>query len=139
LTLTFDDETVVERVKKWSGGMYGKVTNGVKLMNDRDEDLIMIVTERFEGRLTEETGKLRFEMAMEFGKVRTEMATEFGKVRVEMAEGFGLMRGEIGQLRADMALVRADGIERNNELLRWLLVFAVLQTTALGTILALFK
>jgi hypothetical protein len=56
-----------------------------------------------------------------------------------MAEGFGLMRGEIGQLRADMALVRADGIERNNELLRWLLVFAVLQTTALGTILALFK
>ena len=86
----------------------------VRVMTDSDSDMVMIVTERFERRLAEETGKLR-----------TEMAGGFGALRAEMAEGFG-------ELRAEM-------IDRNAELLKWWLVFAVAQTVALTGIMALMR
>jgi hypothetical protein len=75
-------------------------------MTDSDNDVIMIVTERFERRLTEETGKLRVEMATDFGRVRTDIAAGFGSLRAEMAD-------------------------RNAALLRWMLLFGVTQTAAL--------
>ena len=37
---------------------------------DRDNDVIVIVTERFERRLSEESSKLRVEMTVGFGGVR---------------------------------------------------------------------
>ncbi|MGE0864550.1 MAG: hypothetical protein AB7P34_11680 [Vicinamibacterales bacterium] len=101
-------------------------------MDDTDSDVIVIVTERFERRLTEESSRLRVEMATEFGKVRNEMATEFGKVRAEMANGFGDVRTEIAQLRAEM-------IDRNADLLKWGLVFGVTQTAAIAGIVALVR
>jgi hypothetical protein len=94
-------------------------------MNDSDNDVIVIVTERFERRLSDETGKLRVEMATEFGKVRAEMATEFGKVRSEMAAGFGSLRAEM--------------IDRNAALLRWMLVFGVTQTAAVVAVVKLWR
>jgi len=42
-------------------------------MNEKDNDVVMIVTERFERRLAEENGKLRVEMAQGFGSVRAEI------------------------------------------------------------------
>jgi hypothetical protein len=90
-------------------------------MNDSDNDVIVIVTERFERRLTEESSK-----------VRVEMATEFGKVRAEMAFGFGEVRTEIAQLRAEM-------IDRNADLLKWGLVFGVTQTAAIAGIVAVLR
>lgn len=79
-------------------------------MNDSDNDVIVIVTERFERRLTEETSTLR----------------------VEMATGFGELRAQIAQLRAEM-------IDRNSELLKWGLVFGVTQTAAIAGIVALLR
>lgn len=47
---------------------------GVLDMAERNNDSIILATERFERRLTEETGKLCVEMAQGFGLLRTEMS-----------------------------------------------------------------
>jgi hypothetical protein len=86
----------------------------VRVMSESDSDVVMIVTERFERRLAEDTGLLR-----------AEMASGFGALRAEMSEGFG-------ELRAEM-------IDRNAELLKWWLVFAVAQTAALTGVIALMR
>lgn len=83
-------------------------------MTNSDHDVVVIVTERFERRLTEE-----------IGNVRVDMATEFGKVRAEMAGGFGSLRAEMS--------------DRNAELLKWGLVFGVTQTAAIAGIVALLR
>ncbi len=83
-------------------------------MTNNDNDVVVIVTERFERRLAEENGKLRVEMATEFGKVRAEMATGFGSLRAEMSD-------------------------RNADLLKWGLVFGVTQTAAIAGIVALLR
>jgi hypothetical protein len=105
-------------------------------MNDSDNDVIMIVSERFERRLADENGKLRVEMATEFGKVRADMATEFGKVRSEMAT-------ESGKLRSEMAVgfgsLRAEMIDRNAALLRWMLIFGITQTAAVVGLVKLWR
>ena len=85
------------------------------MMADNTNDVIQIVTERFERRLAEENGELRVEMASEFGKVRFEMASEFGKVRAEMASEFGKVRAEMA---AGFGGLRAEVIDRNAELLK---------------------
>jgi len=46
---------------------------GVLEMNERDNDILVIATERFERRLAEENGKMRVEMANGFGALRAEM------------------------------------------------------------------
>ena len=83
-------------------------------MTNNDNDVIVIVTERFERRMAEENGKLR-----------VEMATEFGKVRTEMTEGFGSLRAEMS--------------DRNAELLKWGLLFGVTQTAAIAGIVVLLR
>ena len=94
-------------------------------MVDNSDDVIQLVTERFERRMAEENGKLRVEMASEFGKLRVEMATELGQVRAEMAAGFGVLRSEM--------------IDRNAELLKWGLLFGATQTAALAGVIALLR
>lgn len=83
-------------------------------MTDDTNDVIMIVTDRFERRLTEEVSK-----------VRVDMATEFGKVRAEMAQGFGSLRAEM--------------VDRNAELLKWGLIFGATQTAALAAVIAVLR
>ena len=98
--------------------------SGAVMVDDTD-DVIQIVTERFERRLAEENGKLRVEMATEFGKQRVEMATGFGEVRAEMAAGFGGLRAEMS--------------DRNAEMLKWGLLFGATQTAALAGVIALLR
>ncbi len=95
------------------------------VMADDTSDAILVVTDRFERRLTEEVGKVRVDMATEFGKVRVDMASEFGKVRQEMAEGFGALRVEM--------------MERNHDLLKWILIFGVTQTAAIVGLIKLWR
>lgn len=83
--------------------MYVRTNVGVLEMNERDNDLLMIATERFERRLAEENGKMR----------------------VEMSNGFGALRAEM--------------IDRNQELLKWGLVFGGTQTAALAALIALLR
>ena len=52
------------------------------------------------------------------------LAEECGKLRVEMAHGFGSLRAEM--------------IERNGELLKWGLVYAITQAGVVAALLALF-
>jgi hypothetical protein len=105
-------------------------------MNDSDNDVFMIVTERFERRLADENGKLRVEMATEFGKVRADMATEFGKVRSELATESGRLRSE---MIAGFGALRAEMIDRNASLLRWILIFGVTQTAAVVGLVRLWR
>lgn len=106
--------------------MYGRhVQQSGSMMADNSDDIVQVVTERFERRLAEENGKLRVEMVTGFGEVRAEMATEFGKVRAEMAAGFGSLRAEM--------------IERNAEMLKWGLLFGAAQTAALASVIALLR
>lgn len=86
-------------------------------MTDSDNDVIVIVTERFERRLTEETSALRMESSA---------------LRVEMATGFGDVRTQVAQLRAEM-------IDRNSELLKWGLVFGVAQTAAITGVITFLR
>jgi len=91
--------------------MYGRhAAAALKTMNDSDNDVIVFVTERFERRLTEESSQLR----------------------VEMANGFGEIRTEIAQLRAEM-------IDRNADLLKWGLVFGATQTAAIAGVVSLLR
>jgi hypothetical protein len=53
------------------------------------------------------------------------MAEECGKVRVEMAHGFGTLRAEM--------------IERNAELLKWGLVYAITQAGVVAALFAVFR
>jgi hypothetical protein len=116
-------------------------------MTNDNNDVIVIVSERFERRLTDETGKLRVEMSTEFGKVRTDMATEFGKVRYETATGFGQIRCEMatefGKVRGEMAngfgSLRAEMIQRNHDLLKRILIFGVTQTAAIVGLIRLWR
>lgn len=85
----------------------------LKEMTNHDEDVLWTATDRFERRLAEETGTLRFEMSQGFGELRAEMA------------------GMRGDLRAEM-------IDRNQELLKWGLVFWATQIAAVAALLALF-
>lgn len=106
--------------------MYARhVQRAGAVMVDNSDDVIQLVTERFERRMAEENGKLRVEMASEFGKLRVEMATELGQVRAEMAAGFGGLRSEM--------------IDRNAELLKWGLLFGATQTAALAGVIALLR
>lgn len=117
------------------------------VMTDDPNDVIMIVTERFERRLTEESSHLRIDMATEFGKVRHEMATEFGRVRHEMATEFGKVRHEMatefGKVRQEMAdgfgALRVEMIERNHDLLKWMLIFGVTQTATIVGLIKLWR
>lgn len=83
-------------------------------MTDHDNDVILIVTEKFERRLSEENGKLRVEIANELGKLNTTMAGGFGSLRAEM-------------------------IDRNAAMLRWLLIFGVTQSAALVGLMQLIR
>ena len=53
------------------------------------------------------------------------LAEENGKLRVEMAQGFGALRAEM--------------IDRNQELLKWGLIFGATQTAALAALIALLR
>ena len=83
--------------------MYGRNANrALSNMTNSDNDVVMIVTERFERRLAEENGKLRVEIATGFGGLRTEM------------------------------------VERNADLLKWILIFGVTQTAAIVGLIKLW-
>lgn len=84
--------------------MYGRHANlALSNMTNSDNDVVVIVTERFERRLAEENGKLR----------------------VEMANGFGGLRAEM--------------VERNAELLKWILIVGVTQSAAIVGLIKLWR
>lgn len=60
------------------------------------------------------------------------LADEMGKLRLEMRE-------ECGKVRLETAGLRAEMIDRNFSLLKWLLGFFAAQTAALAALMALFR
>ncbi len=89
--------------------------NEVQEANSPKEEIIEIVEEKFERRLSEELGKLRVEMA--------EMKSE---LRGEMAEMKSELNNKMGSMRADI--------------IKWMFVFWVGQIgVMIGILFAFFK
>ena len=84
------------------------------VMTEHHDEMLERATERIERRLAEECGKLR-----------VEIATGNGSLRAEMAHGFGALRAEM--------------IDRNAELLKWVLVQAAALIGVVAGLLALFR
>ena len=95
--------------------MYGR-SNAARtaVVNERNDQTLEVATERFERRLAEESGKLRVEMSEGFGKVSAQISRDAGSLRAEM-------------------------IDRNSELLKWMLVYLVAHITGTAALLALFR
>ena len=89
-----------------------------------DDEQFERLAERIEQRLTGIEQRLT--------GIERRVTEEAGKLRLEMAEGFGKARVETAELCAEM-------IDRNFNLLKWLLGFFAAQTAALGALLALFR
>ena len=85
----------------------------VAMTNDNND----VLTDRYERRLAEECGKVRVEVA---------------QVRMEMMTGFADQRAASATLRAEM-------IERNAELLKWILVFNATMIVAIAMLLVLLR
>jgi hypothetical protein len=86
----------------------------LRVMTEHDDEMLERATERFERRLAEECGKLR-----------VEIASANGSLRAEIAQGFGALRAEM--------------IDRNAELLKWVLVQAAALIGVVAGLLALFR
>ena len=169
LIRVLDDETVVGEVRK-CGEMYPKHDRGKGVaMSDNDSDVVFVVSERFERRLSEESGALRLDLSNEIARTRADLtahievvrgdlktelaslrvdvATESGRIRTQMADGLGTLRAEVAQgngaLRAEVSdcigALRAEMIDRNTSLLRWGLMFGVTQTAAMAGIVSLLR
>jgi hypothetical protein len=94
-------------------------------MPEPEDQLIERVTERFERRLAEGLGTIRLEITSGDANLRADMERGFGGLRAEMEKGFGGLRAEM--------------IERNAELLKWGLVYAITQAGVVAALLALFR
>jgi cell division septum initiation protein DivIVA len=122
---------------------------------DARKDAIAIVEERFERRLSEESGKLRVEIEklrteikIEIAELRAEMKTEIAGLRAEMkTEIAGLraeMKSEIAGLRAEMkseiaglrAEIKTEMSSFKAEMIKWMFLFWVGQMVSM---VALFK
>src|SRR5688572_11124309 len=68
-------------------------------------DVMTMVSDRFERRLTDETAKVRVEMAQGFAGLRQEMSEGVSALRQEMTEGASALRQE---MTAGFAALRLD-------------------------------
>ncbi len=94
--------------------MPGRGAVALQIMTEHEDEMIERASERFERRLAEECGNLR-----------VEISTGNGSLRAEMAQGFGALRAEM--------------IDRNAELLKWVLVQAAALIGVVAGLLALFR
>ena len=94
------------------------------------DDVLEIVTDRFERRLSVEVAGLREEMAAD----RLATANEFAAVRLEMANGDAALRQEMAN---GFTAVRKEISDGRVELIKWSFLFWVGQIAVLSGIMAL--
>ena len=100
-------------------------------------EVIAVVSDRSERRLSEECGVLRLEMTTGFAAVRHEMAAEFAAVRHEMAAGFGAVRQEFAAVRQEIADTRVEIAGVKLDIIKWSFVFCVGQVVVIGGLMAI--
>ena len=134
----------------------------IALLADAQKDwtaeVIGIVGDRFERRLTEETSRLRIEMTQGFAGLRQEIAAGLAAVRQEMAGGLAAVRLETAAVRQEMAgglaagrletaavrqevsvgfaALRQEMADQRFELLKWAFLFWVGQFFAVAGLIA---
>jgi hypothetical protein len=116
-------------------------------MRESTEHIVTRCLERFDGRLVEETSKLRVEMADLRADLRSEIATlrgEFTTFRSEMREEFTAFRSEMhqdyarfrGDVRDDIHALRVDAANDRVELLKWAFLFWIGQLAGVAGVLS---
>jgi hypothetical protein len=109
----------------------------VELLTDARKEwtaeVIGMIGDRFERRLTEETSKVRVEMAALRSDLRQEMAALRGDLRQEMAALRGDLRQEMTEGFASLRQALAD---QRFEILKWAFLFWVGQFFAVAGLVA---
>ncbi len=101
--------------------------------NDQKAEILEIVEEKFERRLSEEMGKLRQEIA----EVKVEMSEGFAEVRAELKKDIAEVRTE---MKKDIADVKVEVHQTKSELIKWMFIFWIGQIgMILGILFAFFK
>ncbi len=133
--------------------------NEAQEANSPKEEIIEIVEEKFERRLSEELGKLRVEIAEMKSELRNEMAKLFSKshdemtmikseLRNEMINLFSKSDGKMNKmdqnLRTEMATMKSDLetkiAQSHADLIKWMFIFWVGQIgVMIGILFAFFK
>ena len=133
--------------------------NDMQAANSQKEEIIEIVEEKFERRLSEELGKLRVEIAEMKAELRNEMAQMRSELRDEMAtmsskfhDEIGNTKSELGagmikiksELREEMGEMNANLLAKiaqsQADLIKWMFIFWVGQIGVLvGILFAFFK
>jgi hypothetical protein len=90
---------------------------------DARKDAIALAEERFERRLTEETGKINQRISDETGKINQRISDESGKLDQKITEECGKLRVEIEKSKSDI--------------IKWVFVFWIGQIGVLSGIIFL--
>ena len=91
-------------------------------MTERDrDDLLSAASDRFDRRLSDESGKLRTEI----GGLRVDMVKQGSEIRLEIANLRLNMSQQFGASREQFAIFKSDAEEKHRDLLKWALVFWV--------------
>ena len=122
--------------------------NEAQEANSPKEEIIEIVEEKFERRLSEELGKLRVEMAEMKSELRNEMAEMKSELHNQMINLFSESDGKMNKmdqnLRTEMAEMKAslktEIAQSHADLVKWMFIFWVGQIgVMIGILFAFFK
>ncbi len=111
--------------------------NDMQAANSQKEEIIEIVEEKFERRLSEELGKLRVEIAEMKAELRNEITEMKSELRTEIAQMTSELRDEMGEMNANLL---AKIAQSQADLIKWMFIFWVGQIGVLiGILFAFFK
>ncbi|MBI3361716.1 MAG: DUF1640 domain-containing protein [Chloroflexi bacterium] len=125
-----------------------EATDGlVELINSADassrEDVLEFVGERFERRLSEDTGKLDARITTEVAKLGERITQVEARLNERIAETEARLRVEISKLDARIteseSRLRVEIHQNRSDLIRWMFAFWVGQIAVTATLIALFK
>jgi hypothetical protein len=135
----------------------------IRLINqtqsDQKAELVELVGEKFEHRLSEEMGKVSLAIAeteqrldnritKEIGKVNERITLEIGNVNGHLTEEIGKVNGRLteeigkvnGRLTEEIGKVRVEAARNHANLIKWMFIFWLGQVAALlGILFAFFK
>lgn len=108
-------------------------------VDERDQAILNVATDRFERRLSEEAAKLRVEM----GAFRDELRGEIHALRIGMQDlrtDMNGLRNEMHGLRVELrADLKAAIADTRSELLKWSFLFWVGQVAAITGLVTLVR
>jgi hypothetical protein len=109
-------------------------------VDERDNAVLTIATERFERRLAEECGQLRAGLRADMNDIRTELRADMDRLRTDVHGDISGLHAEMRDLRSEWrADLRVTVAETRTELLKWSFLFWVGQAAAVTGLVTLLR